>query len=99
MPTSRVSSPLNASRVTPGPVAASSGTPLGGAAAGGGPSREREVLIHVARGMTNAAIARALWLSNSSVKAHVSRILIKLRCDSRLLAALMAHDAGLINRP
>lgn len=61
--------------------------------------REREVLIHVARGMTNAAIARALWLSNSSVKAHVSRILIKLRCDSRLHAALMAHDAGLINRP
>ncbi|NKE57854.1 response regulator transcription factor [Lentzea sp. PSKA42] len=61
--------------------------------------REREVLIHVAHGMSNAAIARALWLSQSSVKAHVSRILIKLRCDSRLLAALMAYDAGLINRP
>lgn len=61
--------------------------------------REREVLIHVARGMTNAAIARALWLSRSSVKAHVSRVLVKLRCDSRLLAALMAYDAGLIKRP
>lgn len=61
--------------------------------------REREVLIHVAHGMTNAAIARALWLSNGAVKAHVSSILIKLRCDSRLLAALMAYDAGLVSRP
>ncbi|MBP2476593.1 DNA-binding NarL/FixJ family response regulator [Crossiella equi] len=57
--------------------------------------REREVLVHVAKGMANAKIARVMCLSESSIKAHVSRLLAKLRCDNRVQAALIAHDAAL----
>ena len=58
-------------------------------------SREQEVLIHLAEGMANAAIARTMCLSEGAVKAHVSRLLTKLRCDNRVQAALLARDAGL----
>lgn len=59
--------------------------------------REREVLVHVAKGMANAKIARVMCLSESSIKAHVSRMLTKLRCDNRVQAALIAHDAALVS--
>jgi DNA-binding NarL/FixJ family response regulator len=57
--------------------------------------QEREVLGHLATGMSNAAIARTVCLSVGAVKAHVSRMLAKLRCDNRVQAALLARDAGL----
>jgi DNA-binding NarL/FixJ family response regulator len=63
---------------------------------GGLTQREREVLIHVAKGMGNARIARILCLSEGSIKAYVSRLFTKLRCDNRVQAALMAYDAGLV---
>jgi DNA-binding NarL/FixJ family response regulator len=58
--------------------------------------RERQVLIHVARGMGNARIARTMHLSEGSIKAYVSRLLTKLRCDNRVQAALIAHQAALV---
>ena len=58
-------------------------------------SREREVLLHLGKGMANAAIARTMNLSEGAVKAHISRLLTKLRCDNRVQAALIAREAGL----
>ena len=57
--------------------------------------REQEVLVHLAEGMSNATIARTMYLSEGAVKAHVSRLLSKLRCSNRVQAALIARDAGL----
>jgi DNA-binding NarL/FixJ family response regulator len=59
-------------------------------------TREREVLKFVAQGMGNAKIARVMSLSEGSIKAYVSRLLVKLRCDNRVQAALIAHDAALL---
>ncbi|SDY90158.1 DNA-binding response regulator, NarL/FixJ family, contains REC and HTH domains [Amycolatopsis xylanica] len=56
--------------------------------------RERDVLTHLANGTANAGIARALHLSEGSVKAYVSRLLTKLGCDNRVQAALIARDAA-----
>jgi DNA-binding NarL/FixJ family response regulator len=58
-------------------------------------NREQDVLVHLAKGMSNAAIARTMCLSEGAVKAHVSRLLAKLRCDNRVQAALIAWDAGM----
>ncbi|WP_432989351.1 response regulator [Dactylosporangium sp. CA-233914] len=57
--------------------------------------RERDVLTHLARGDTNADIAGALTMRESTVKAHVSRILAALEVTNRVQAALLARDAGL----
>jgi DNA-binding NarL/FixJ family response regulator len=57
--------------------------------------REKDVLLHLAKGMSNAAIARTMCLSEGAVKAHVSRLLAKLRCDNRVQAALIAWEAGM----
>ena len=46
--------------------------------------------------MGNARIARTMCLSEGSVKAYVSRLLVKLRCDNRVQAALVAYDAALV---
>lgn len=58
-------------------------------------NREREVLGHVVRGGGNAQIARALYLSEGAVKAHVSRIIGKMRCTNRVQVAIKAHESGL----
>jgi DNA-binding NarL/FixJ family response regulator len=57
--------------------------------------RETEVLRCLGAGMSNAEIARTLYLSETTVKGHVSRILVKLRCSNRTRAGLLAHQAGL----
>ncbi|MGV9418578.1 response regulator [Streptomyces sp. NPDC003674] len=57
--------------------------------------REREVLTLLARGDTNADIATRLGMRESTVKAHVSRILTALDVTNRVQAALLARDAGL----
>ncbi|MHA6797034.1 response regulator [Pseudonocardia bannensis] len=58
--------------------------------------REREVLVAVARGCSNAEIGRELYLSEATVKAHVSRLLTKLDATNRVQVAILAHDAGLL---
>mgnify|MGYP001945526724 CR=1 FL=1 len=58
--------------------------------------REREVVLGVARGRSNAAIAAELYMSVATVKAHVSSVLTKLDLDNRTQIALLAHDAGML---
>ena len=65
----------------------------GGGAAGGIGSltgREREVLAEIAKGRSNREIARALTVSEKTVKAHVSAVLAKLGVQDRTQAALLA---------
>jgi DNA-binding NarL/FixJ family response regulator len=59
-------------------------------------ARERDVLILISDGLSNAEIAKGLLLSEGTAKAHVSRILMKLGCTNRVQAAILAHDAGLL---
>jgi DNA-binding NarL/FixJ family response regulator len=64
------------------------------AALAGLSSREREVVLAIAQGKSNAELAGELYLSVATVKAHVSHILAKLNLDNRTQIALLAHDAG-----
>ncbi|MFD9359619.1 response regulator [Streptomyces sp. NPDC060031] len=57
--------------------------------------REREVLLHIADGRSNREIARALVLSEKTVKTHVSNILMKLDLADRTQAALWAVRHGI----
>jgi two-component system nitrate/nitrite response regulator NarL len=50
--------------------------------------REQEILVHLAQGASNDAIAQALSISKMTVRAHVSHILRKLKVPSRTQAAL-----------
>ena len=58
--------------------------------------RERDVALAVGRGLSNAEIARELYLSVPTVKAHVSRVLDKLGTTNRVQVAICVHDAGLL---
>ena len=58
-------------------------------------AREREVAVAVGQGSSNADIAAELYMSVATVKAHVSRLLMKLGVDNRVHIALLVHDAGL----
>jgi DNA-binding NarL/FixJ family response regulator len=55
--------------------------------------RERDVAAAVAEGKSNAQIARDLYMSVATVKAHVSHVLTKLDLNNRTQIALLAHDA------
>jgi DNA-binding NarL/FixJ family response regulator len=61
-------------------------------------SRERDVLVLVAEGLSNADIGARIHLGAGTVKDHVSAILTKLRVTSRVQAALLAQRAGLLER-
>jgi DNA-binding NarL/FixJ family response regulator len=61
--------------------------------------REREVLRLVGLGMSNAEIAAALYITVSTAKAHVARLLAKLDARDRIQLVITAYETGLVSAP
>lgn len=57
-------------------------------------TRERDIVIGVARGLSNADIARELFVSEATVKSHLGSVLSRLNCSGRVEVAVLAERAG-----
>ncbi|MGN6428217.1 response regulator transcription factor [uncultured Leifsonia sp.] len=60
--------------------------------------REREILLAMADGLTNGEIGSKFYLTESTVKTHVGRVLAKLHLRDRVHAVIFAYDNGLVDR-
>jgi DNA-binding NarL/FixJ family response regulator len=58
--------------------------------------REREVLVLVARGLSNAEIAKQLYISPATAKTHVSRVMMKLAARDRAQLVAFAYESGFV---
>jgi DNA-binding NarL/FixJ family response regulator len=92
VPDARPGAPGNAGSTAPGdPAAAAASARLATLT-----EREHEVLVAMAEGLTNSEIAARFYLSESTVKTHVGRVLMKLELRDRVQAVIFAYSAGLV---
>jgi DNA-binding NarL/FixJ family response regulator len=77
---------------------ATSGAPAGVDPAAALTPREREILLAMADGLTNGEIGAKFFLTESTVKTHVGRVLSKLQLRDRVHAVIFAYDNGLVER-